>query len=117
MTLGGNLKSGQPFRASLDLDVSGRKGQVQVSLAPNPLNPTAVLTVITASPGPLRVRVYDVRGRLLGTLADERLASAGPHALRIGPGSIHGGMLVSGIYFFTVEAGEETRRGRFVVLK
>jgi len=117
VTLGGNLKTGQPFRASLDLDVSGGKSQLQVSLAPNPLNPTAVLTVTTASPGPLRVRVYDVRGRLLSTLADERLASAGPHAVRIGPGSVHGYGLVSGIYFFTVEAAGETRRGRFVVLK
>jgi len=117
VTLAGNLKSGQPFRASFDLEVTGRQGQARISLAPNPLNPSAILTVVTASPGPLRVRVYDVRGRLLGILADERVAPAGAHALRIGPGSIHGGQLVSGIYFFTVEAGGETERGRFVVLK
>ena len=117
VVLAGNLMSGQPFRASLDLDVTGKQHQVQVSLAPNPLNPTAMLTVVTATPGPLRVRFYDVRGRLLGTLANERLSPAGSHTLRIGQGSVNGGELVSGVYFFTVEAGAETTRGRFVVLK
>jgi hypothetical protein len=89
----------------------------EVSVAPNPLNPDAAVTVSTTRVGFLRVRLFDVSGRLVRTLADERASPVGRHTFRTSSVETAGGGLASGIYFYTVEAGEGRLYGRMVVLK
>src|SRR6266436_5608680 len=54
-----------------------------VQIAPNPLNPDAVITVTTTLAGYLRVRVFDTGGRLVRTLQDSPSLPAGQHKLSL----------------------------------
>ncbi len=49
------------------------------SIAPNPLNTSGVLRFKTTRLGPARMRVFDVRGRLVRTLLDVPMLPAGVH--------------------------------------
>jgi hypothetical protein len=64
------------------------------SINPNPFNPEAVLTFATSKPGAVRVEMFDLQGRLVRTLMNESMASAGYHDVRIS-----GSGLGSGVYF------------------
>ncbi len=46
---------------------------------PNPFNPRTTIRFELAGPGPARLEIFDLRGRLVRRLVDARLA-AGPHA-------------------------------------
>jgi hypothetical protein len=73
---------------------------------PNPFNPETRITFAVKSSVPTTLKVYDLLGREVATLVDERLA----------PGSysvpFHGEGLASGTYLYTLTAGSyrETRR-------
>ena len=57
---------------------------VRLSVVPHPAAGASTLTVSLASPGALRVEVYDARGRRVATLADGPHAS-GAHAFALPP--------------------------------
>jgi hypothetical protein len=83
-------------------------------LAPNPARGAAVLRFGTTRPGPLRVRLYDVSGREVRRLIDEREAPAGNRSLEI---AARGGTRIGpGIYFYRIEAAEGTLGGRLAIL-
>ena len=52
-------------------------------VSPNPLNPSATLTFVTAKSGPLRASLFDVTGRLVKTLLRESSAPAGYHSVTL----------------------------------
>lgn len=87
------------------------------SLAPNPLNPGTAFTVTTTRPGFLRIMLFDVSGRLVKTLADEKDAGAGVHRVRLTSSAGARRTLASGVYFYRVEAEEGVLSGRMVVAK
>ncbi len=67
----------------------------------------------TSKPGPARVRVYDVQGRLVTTVLDEARLPAGRHtASLLGMRSA-----AAGVYFFRVETAEGTKSGRIAILR
>ena len=78
---------------------------------PNPFNPTTTIPVTLAEARHVTLRVFDLRGRLVDTLADGILA-AGTHAL-----PFRAAALPSGVYLYTLDAGGERRTGRMVLLK
>ena len=87
-----------------------------VTVEPNPLNPDATLTVTTTRSGFLRVRLYDVGGRLVDVLHSEESAGPGIHPVRLR--TLRGfSQLASGVYFYTVDATEGRLGGRVVILK
>jgi hypothetical protein len=88
----------------------------EVSVAPNPLNPTAVITVSTTRAGFIRVRLFDASGRLARVLLDREAAPAARYAIRLSA-SISERPLASGVYFYRVDAAEGRLEGRIVVLK
>ena len=55
------------------------------SIAPNPLNPSGVLTIRTTQEGTLRVRIFDPTGRLIRVLTPAGTLPAGYHDLEIEP--------------------------------
>jgi len=115
-TIEGRLHSGMRFSAPVSLDVIGEPRDL-VTVAPNPMNPEAVLTVRTSRAGPIRAQVYDTQGRLVRTLLDVDHAEAGTRSVRFGVGDGAVPELGSGVYFFRVSTVEGTSTGRFVVLK
>jgi hypothetical protein len=75
-------------------------------------NASIQLRVTTTKPGFLRVRLFDVAGRLVRVLFDTPSAPAGTIALE--PKDRE---LASGIYFYRVEAAEGRVQGRITMLR
>jgi len=82
--------------------------------SPNPAGPTgAALRFELAEPGRARVRVIDVRGRLVDTLLDG-VRPAGPQRLAWRPGDRG---LAPGVYFVRLEAGARAETARLVICR
>ncbi|MFO7654929.1 MAG: FlgD immunoglobulin-like domain containing protein [Candidatus Krumholzibacteriia bacterium] len=78
--------------------------------APNPFNPSTTLRFGLRDAGPVQVRIFDERGRLVRTLVDET-RTAGMHTV-VWDGRDHGGRRVaSGVYHGVLRAdGRELTR-------
>jgi len=110
ISLEGALRTGGSFRGDVTFQIQkGVEGAVAV--APNPLNPSAVLTFTTSRPGYAEVGLFDLQGRLVGTILGRSFMEAGVHEVRIEGRVGHGEKLASGIYFIRgiVAEGEFTR--------
>ena len=72
---------------------------------PNPFNPQTTIPYQLHRAEPVRLRVYDVQGRLVSTLVD-KTQPAGRHTV-----SFDAGRLPSGVYFYRLEtpAGVQTK--------
>ncbi len=79
---------------------------------PNPFNSVTTLSVTLPQATELRVHVFDVRGRLVATLADGDRFSSGKHQV-----SLDGRNLASGTYFLRASAGEWSASQRILLLK
>jgi PKD repeat protein len=118
VTIEGGLFAGGLFRAQMDVNViASGGGQLAASVSPNPLNPEAILTFVTAKPGFARVDLFDLRGRLVRRLIEERSLPPGYHDVRIDGRDDHGERLATGIYFFRIHAAEGVETGQLTVLK
>ncbi len=117
-TILGALSSGARIRGALDLGVVVNGAALHAAVSPNPLNPEAVLTFETSRPGRLRVRLFDLRGRLVRTLFEEERADAGQPTVRIDGIGVSGARLASGVYFYIVEDLDTGVRatGKFVII-
>jgi hypothetical protein len=114
----GSLVTGEKFEGSDEVGViNPPTAPVSASVAPNPFNPAGVLSFETSRPGPLRVAIFDVQGRMVRVLMDTPALPMGRHAVPIDGRTQRGQMLTSGLYFYRVEAGGETVTGRIVILK
>lgn len=78
-----------------EADVPGRFALAQNY--PNPFNPATTIPFSVPRSGPVTIRVYDVQGRLIATVADG-LYPAGSHQVQWKAGS-----LASGIYYYRLE--------------
>jgi len=78
---------------------------------PNPFNPVTMIRFSLTSPSRVTVRVYDVAGRLVRTVVDERM-EAGEHSL---PFEARG--LASGVYFYRLKAAQFEKTKKMVVLR
>ena len=117
VTFEGRLFTGGIFRAQMDVLIMAGGGKLAALVSPNPLNPEAILTFRTTEPGPVRVRLFDLNGRMIRSLLDESNAPAGYHDVRIDGRDEHGGRLASGLYFFRIDAHEGEVVGKVSVLK
>lgn len=83
---------------------------------PNPFNPLTTIEYVVPSEGPVRVTVFDARGRQVRILVDEQKTS-GTHTVSWDGRDDDGHPLASGVYFHRFEVGGEARMGRMVLLK
>lgn len=90
---------------------------LEAVVAPNPLNPEATLAFTTSPAGACRLQIYDAAGRFVRTLVEEAFMPAGRHAVRFDGRDAAGRRLVSGVYFYGLEATNGSKRGRFVIMK
>ncbi len=117
VTLEGDLATGGKFRATLTVDVVSTGGSLAASVSPNPLNPQATLTFETSVPGHVRVSIFDMQGRRVRTILQDRDLPAGYHDFAIDGRSDLGPRLASGVYFCRIEAPDGVVTARFAILK
>ena len=79
---------------------------------PNPFNPSTRIYYEVAAPSPVRLTVFDIRGRVVRILVDEPGHSAGAGSATWDGRDQFGVRVASGIYFYRLTAGsfEETRK-------
>ncbi len=86
-------------------------GSIDLTAYPNPFNPRTTISFTTLALGPVRVSIYDTRGRLVDVLVDETL-NEGQHTI-----SWNGGDLASGVYLARVEQGRQQDVVRLLLTK
>jgi hypothetical protein len=116
VTLEGVLLTGGFFRAPLTVNVHGGGGPSTVATIPTPLRDRGAFEFETTRPGALSIRLFDVTGRLVRTVAAERSLSAGPHRVEFEARDGRGTTLGAGIYFYRVSLPEGVAAGRVVVV-
>lgn len=104
------------MRGQVVLSVQGVPGR-SVTVGPNPFNPVGTIRFDVERVQTVRVRLYDISGRLIRTLLDERNGLPGPRSIRVDGLDSQGRPLASGVYFYAVERGPRVDRGRITLLK
>jgi hypothetical protein len=90
---------------------------LSVNIAPNPIRASSRLTFHTAQPGPVKVDLYDVMGRRVRTLTEERQSSPGLHTIVLDGRGATGKPLPSGFYYYSIQASGQSTQGRFLLLR
>jgi hypothetical protein len=116
VTLEGKLTTPGRILTELTLTVVGTGPSSAPRVSPNPLNPSGALLFTTSRPGAARIRLFDVRGRLVRGLLD-RMLEAGDHAIPFDGRDGLGRTLASGVYFAKVETTEGSWKVRVAILK
>ncbi len=78
---------------------------------PNPFNPETVIEFALPMAGQTTLTIFDVTGREVAALIDKSLA-AGHHRV-----NFDGSRLASGVYFYSLKAGEQSVTRKMVLLK
>jgi hypothetical protein len=92
-------------------DFSVHPSSFIVQVFPNPFNSTVRITFSLPHSDDVRVNVFNVSGRLVRTLVDQRI-DAGQHFA-----DFDGAALASGIYFVCLKAGATTHTQKIMLLK
>lgn len=83
---------------------------------PNPFRTATTLTYDLPSASPVRLAVYDILGRRVQILVDERKA-AGRYTVRWNGRGVSGQSLASGIYFVRLRAGDQKITQRLTLVR
>ncbi len=83
---------------------------------PNPFNPKTTIAFTLPEPTDVTIEVYDVAGRKVATLMNDRLGSGGHFVEWTGRGD-NGEKVASGVYFYRLLAGGEEISKKMVLLK
>ncbi|MFQ5649774.1 MAG: Ig-like domain-containing protein [bacterium] len=113
-----------------DVDVNGTRtehGPIQIDIAapktfqlsqnfPNPFNPDTKIRYQLPQTGKVTIRIFDVLGREVKTLVDER-KEAGFHVLTWDAKNQDGIRVASGIYYYSISAGDFKMTKKMLLLK
>ena len=84
---------------------------------PNPFNPWTTVTFNILQPARVKLEIYDLKGRLVRSLADERTLEAGSHSFSW-DGRDKGGLPVSsGVYLYRLKIGSISETKKMVLLR
>jgi PKD repeat protein len=117
VTLEASLTTGGIIQGSTQVDVFNSGSFSAPTVAPNPLNPSAVLTYTTSRVGFVRIDLFDIQGRLVRTLVDEPALAAGAHEATIDGRGARGEKLPSGVYFVRGSSNEGEFKQLITILK
>jgi hypothetical protein len=84
---------------------------------PNPFNPVTTISFSLTAPGPVRLSVYDVSGRLVRTLVNEGEVTAGDHEAVWNGQDQSGRAAAAGVYFYNLETEGYSRTRRMTLVK
>jgi hypothetical protein len=84
---------------------------------PNPFNPTTTISFDLAQSGHVSLKIYDVAGRLVRSLIDEKM-TADRNILRVWDGMDNSGQRTSsGVYFYRLDAPNFSAVNKMVMMK
>jgi len=84
---------------------------------PNPFNPSTTFVYKGVEGKAVRLAIYDVAGRLVRVLVDERSSGAGRVEVRWNGTDLAGRMMGAGVYFCQLDTGKERVVKRVVLVK
>lgn len=114
--IGGFVLASNTSAAAVDAPAVAAAAVSDLRVFPNPSPGTAQLRFALDRDGPVSVRVYDVRGRLVSTLADG-VMPRGEHAMAWGGVDAHGARVAPGTYFVRLRAGGRERSARITLVE
>ena len=117
MTLKATLRNGAELTVPVNLVVAREPKGVIKRLVPNPLNPETAISIVLSRNGRLLVRVFDVTGKMVRTLADVASAPAGLNVVRFDGKTERGLTLASGRYFVQAQTDEGNDVTPLTILK
>jgi hypothetical protein len=79
---------------------------------PNPFNPTTKIRFDVPKASNVTIKVYNTVGQLIGTLVANEFVSAGVKEV-----TFNGSGLASGVYYYTMEAGDFKDTKKLVLVK
>ncbi|MBN1560687.1 InlB B-repeat-containing protein [candidate division KSB1 bacterium] len=83
---------------------------------PNPFNPVTAIEYDLAAAGQVSIKIYDIRGRLVNVLVDMH-QPAGRYKVKWDATNSTAVKMPSGVYFYSMEAGDVKFTKRMVLLK
>jgi Zn-dependent metalloprotease len=83
---------------------------------PNPFNPSTTISYTLPEEGKVTIRVYDIMGREVKTLADE-VQTSGIHSVVWQGMNMYGIEVASGMYFYNVRFGGNSITKKMVLMK
>ena len=83
---------------------------------PNPFNPLTTIAFTLPRDSHVSLKIFDVRGRLVKTLIDERVPS-GSHTVKWQGDDRHGRQVSSGVYLYLLQTEHESRTRKMVVVR
>lgn len=101
---------------TLGADLQAGAGALSLHVAPNPTRGGTTFVVEAARSGPQRIRVVDIRGRLVRRFEDS-LATAGRRIVSWDGRDSAGRPLPAGVYVVTVEAGGRSVSSRVSLVR
>ncbi|RKZ08847.1 hypothetical protein DRQ05_00760 [bacterium] len=107
------------FENTTNPDITGDETPAVYSLAqnvPNPFNPSTTIRFNMKAKGHVSLKVYNVAGRLVKTLADG-VFNAGSHSVDWDGTNNSGARVASGIYFYKMETRGFKRTKKMVLLR
>jgi hypothetical protein len=84
---------------------------------PNPFNPTTTIDFTVKELAPVSVKIYNVRGQLVRTLANDRFEPGVTHQLEWNGRNNAGQSVSSGVYFYKLVTKNFTQTKKMVLLK
>ncbi len=87
------------------------------NIAPNPVRDGATVSYITTRKGPVMLKVYDSTGRLVKTLIDRKITSAGGKTVYWDGRDSNHRPVTAGVYFFRIQAEDRTATKKIVVVR
>jgi hypothetical protein len=103
--------SGELFPGEVASSVSAPASYAVVSAFPNPFNPTTTIHFTLPEASKVTLNVYDINGRLVSTLVNG-LREAGAQQV-----TFDGSKLSSGVYLYTLNAGQNVITGKMALVK
>jgi hypothetical protein len=89
---------------------------VRFGVHPNPFNPQTRIEFRLPDARHVQLRLFDVRGRHVATLA-QGLRTAGQHVVRWDGRGNHGAQVGTGTYFLILQAGDIQETRKLILLK
>jgi hypothetical protein len=83
----------------------------RITAYPNPFNASTTISFDLDHPGMVRLKVFDITGREVSSLIEENM-TAGAHAV-----TFDGTDLASGIYFYSLQCGEQKLTKKMVLIR
>ena len=87
-----------------------------ISNHPNPFNPDTRIVYTLESPEYVTLRIFNLQGQLIRTLVSQH-QSAGNYSAYWDGNNQNGDPMVSGHYLYQIQAGNEIRSGRMILMK